>query len=689
MKRMMLLLALGVSWAALADGLVEAVDPLIGAVTYPEHRINNAHGFGKTFPGAASPFGMVQLSPDTITGGDNGPGYSYSHKTIEGFSFTHLSGIGWYGEFGNLQVMPSERISAFSHDRETAKAGYYSVFLDDCGVKAELTANGDVGVIRFTYPENPAAELKVDLARRIGELRRAKLFSSQELTFASDREFTGSIRCDHRDGGWGHGDGQVDYTLYFRAHSSKPLTDRRVTGGGAGRAALPTWTGSNLVFHSTFPTKADERVELEVRISFDAVPAPFAPQGFESVRRDARAAWDEAFSRLSVEGGTPRQRTIFATALYHAMIDPRAIGRGDGWTRRTVFSGWDVFRSEFPLLTLIRPDVVSDTINSMSDVMARGDRDTLPVWDIFGCKSGCMIGNPLIPVIADAYEKGIRTFDAEKVWGQCVETSRKRGNADCGWTPGSLSETLEYCYDDWCMGRFAELLGKSAEAAHYYGRARWYTNCWDRSVGWMRARNADGSWLSPWKGRERHGQGCVESNPWQQGWFVPHDIEGLAALMGGKAAFTAQLEEFFGKVPRDFGWNDAYNHPNEPCHTLPFLFAFSDRPQRATEWTQAICERAYGDDPYGLCGNEDVGQMSAWYVLAAIGMSPVCPGDGRWILTEPLFDRVTIRLDPRYFRGGRFEIIRNGGEGVRLNGVRLGRPWVTSAEVNAGGKLEF
>ena len=659
--------------------LVDSVNPLIGAVTYPDRAINNVHGFGKTFPGAASPFGTVQLSPDTITGGDNGPGYSYSHGTIEGFSFTHLSGIGWYGEFGNLQVMPSERISAFSHDRELARAGYYSVVLDDCRVKAELTAAEDAGVIRFTYPASAASELKIDLARRIGERWRAKRFSSQDIRFESDRSFTGTIRCDHRDGGWGRGDGLVDYTLHFRAYCSKPLANRTVTGGN-----------TNLVLHAKFPTVADEKVELEVRVSFESIPPPFAPRGFDAVRAASRTAWEKAFACLDVEGGTARQRTIFATALYHAFLDPRAVGRGDGWTRRTVFSGWDVFRSEFPLLTLLRPDVVSDTINSLSDVMRRGDRDTLPVWDIFGCKSSCMIGDPLIPVIADAYEKGIRTFDAELVWRQCVETSAKRGNAACGWTPGSLSQTLEYCYDDWCMGRFAEMLGKTDEAARYYGRAKWYTNCWDRSVGWMRSRQADGTWLEPWGGREKHGQGCVESNPWQQGWFVPHDVEGLAALMGGMAAFTRELETFFARVPPDFGWNDAYNHPNEPCHTLPFLFAFSDKPELASRWTRRICDRAYGDGPYGLCGNEDVGQMSAWYVLAAIGLSPVCPGDGRWMVTEPIFDRVTVRLDPRYYPGGRFEIRKRPGLSCsQLNGRALDRPWVTTAEVSAGGRLWY
>lgn len=444
--------------------------------------------------------------------------------------------------------------------------------------------------------------------------------------------FRGSIVCDHRDGGWGRGAGLVDYTVYFHGVSSKPFSAVEKRGGE-----------TNLVVEARLPAAAGEPVTLKVAISFDAIPPrPSAPD-FDAAREEARRLWREAFSAIEVWGGTERERTVFATALYHAFLDPRAIGAGDGYVRRTVFSGWDVFRSEMPLLCLVRPDVVRDTILSMMDVVRRGDRDTLPVWDIFGCKSGCMVGNPAIPVMAMAVQSGITNFDVRAMYELAKETSAKRGNAPCGFTPGSLSETLEYCYDDWCMAKLAERYGTPEEVRRFEERAKWYANCWDGSVGWFRSRNADGSWLEPWKGRERHGQGCVESNPWQQGWFVPHDPDGLAALMGGRGACLAELERFFAATPPDFRWNDAYNHANEPVHHVPALFAAYGRTDLAEKWTRTICENAYGTGPCGLCGNDDVGQMSAWYVLAAIGRLPLDPAAGVWIRTKPLFDEVKLK----------------------------------------------
>ena len=619
-----------------AVDLVSFVDPIIGAVTYPNEKIGNIHGFGKTFPGAATPFGTVQLSPDTVTGGDNGSGYSYSHDTIEGFSFLHMSGVGWYGEFGNLQVMVGGKgPSRFSHSNEVARAGYYRVRLDDVRTTVEATAKPDEGLLRFTFEEEGEQTVTIDLARRIGELSRAKPHGRQTFEMVGSDEFLGRIVCDHRDGGWGRGDGLVDYTVHFHGIVSKPFSSVERSGGK-----------HDLVIRAKLPVSAGERVTMKVAISFESMPPCPRSEDFDNARADARRLWQDAFDCIRVEGGTDRERTIFATALYHAFLDPRAIGRGDGYVRRTVFSGWDVFRSEFPLLCLVRPDIVRDTILSMMDVVRRGDRKTLPVWDIFGCKSGCMIGNPIIPVMAMAVEAGITNFDTKAMYELAKETSASRGNETCGYTPGSLSETLEYCYDDWCMLKLAERYGTAADVRHFANRARWYTNCWDRAVGWFRSRTADGGWIEPWGGKERHGQGCVESNPYQQGWFVPHDPEGLAALMGGRMSCIAELESFFDKTPEDFSWNDYYNHANEPVHHVPALFAALGRPDLTEKWVARIRERAYGTGPYGLCGNEDVGQMSAWYVLAAIGRIPLDPASGKWYRVKPVFRSVEVRPHP-------------------------------------------
>lgn len=683
------ILSLAASAASVSSGqdLVDAVDPMIGAITLTGY---GGHGLGKTFPGACTPFGMVQISPDTITGGDNGPGYSYHHKTIEGFSMTHMSGIGWYGDLGNFLVLPcngprllerEKAASPFSHETESARAGFYSVRLERYGIDVELRAFPDQhGRYVFTYPADRASRIQIDLARRIGETHRWKRFSRQTLAVEGDHAVSGEIRCDHRDGGWGRGAGLVDYTLYYYARFSKPITVNGIEGAP-----------SNTVFWTEFPTKQGERVTLDVWISYESVEKAkrlAAAWREEDARRDS---WREAFERVRVKGGTPRQRKIFATAFYHTQIDPRKIDLPG--QSRTVFSGWDVFRSEMPLLTILYPEVVADTINAMAGVMESGKRDTLPVWDLFGCRSGCMIGNPLIPVIAAAQETGIEGVDYAKMLDLAVKTSERRGNAACGYSPGSLSETLEYCYDDWCVAKIAGRLGRREIAARFAARAGWYTNCWDASVGNMRSRaRTGGGWLQPWRGATAHGQGCVESNPLQQGWFVPHDPQGLISLMGGKDAFVRRLESFFTKAPEDFLWGDYYNHPNEPSHHIVFLFAEAGRADLTQRWTRRILQRAYGDGVKGLCGNDDVGQMSAWYVLAALGFNPMCPGSGKWTISAPIFPETVLKV-----RGHDLRIVAHGAENpandivrrVRVDGRTIDRPWLTTAELLGSSVIEM
>lgn len=699
--------------------LVDSVDPMIGAVTYPDkdQQGRNAgdgaiHGCGKTFPGATTPFGQVQLSPDTVTGGDHGSGYSYPMKTIEGFSMLHMSGIGWYGEFGNFQVMPmagetvadrEKAASPFSHSDETAKAGYYRVRLDRHGIDAELTASRTCGFLRFAYPTNETAKVKIDLGRRIGQKSRWLEHSEQKIDVRGTAgTIEGFMKCPDSDGGWGRGAGKVNYTVYFHGQFSEPISSTAFYEKNDLRPGGHSALGTNLVFVAEFG-RLTRPLTMKVGISFTSsedARSNFEREaknvGFDSARLAARRNWEQAMDVIRVTGGTERERTIFATALYHAMLDPREIGQGDGFTRRTVFSGWDVFRSEMPLLTLVRPEVVSDTISSMMETVTSGKRKTLPRWDIFGCQSGCMIGEPIIPVMADAYEKGIRDFNVGLALKLADEVlARESQVRRHGVHPRGLSETLEYAYDEWCYGRLAELSGHPEEAQRGYVHAMSYTNCWSEEVGWMRSRNANKSWYD-WKGREVHGQGCIESNPWQQGWFVPHDVEGLVKLMGGCERFTAELEKFFDATPDGFGWCDSYNHPNEPCHTLPFLFAHSTKPELTSKWTRKICEKAYDVGPYGLCGNDDVGQMSAWYVLAAIGIHPICPGDGRWILTAPLFTETTIRLDPKYYTGGTFTIRAPKADkshwriaSAKLNGKVLDRPWILSSEITPGGVLDL
>ncbi len=701
--------------------LVDSVDPIIGAITDGEDRTYGGHGLGKTFPGAATPFGMVQLSPDTVTGGDNGPGYSYSHKTIEGFSFTHMSGIGWYGDLGNIQFMPTvgprildreKAVSPFSHDSETARPGRYAVRLDRYGITAELAAAPHSGIMRFTYPEGMTRRVQVDLGRRIGQNGRWLVHSRQNMRTLDDRTVIGTIRCDSRDGGFGHGKGQVNYRLSFKAVFSEPFA---AFGAWERTEALPScmeYSGTNAGFYAEF---APGKRPLEVRVGISFTDEEGASRNlaaeipdsasFDDVVKRAHGLWKDAFAAVNVEGGSVSERIVFATALYHAFLDPRTISDVDGrrrradgsiaeaqnFTLRTIFSGWDVFRSEFPLLGIIRPDIVRDTICSMSDVVSCGARDTLPVWDLFGCRSNCMLGNPILPVMAEAYASGISGWNEKVLWEQAEVTSAKRGNAPYGWSPGSLSETLEYAFDDACMAKIAAHMGHADRVRHYSERAKWYRNVWSEEVGWMRSRMADGSWM-PWKGKERHGQGTVECNPYQQCWFVPHDVYGLMELMGGEERFAKELETFFDKAPDDFLWGDYYNHPNEPCHHIAFLFPYCGKPWLTQKWTRRICERAYGTGPKGLCGNEDVGQMSAWYVLSALGLHPVAPGSGVWILTSPIFAKASVRLAS----GRTFTVVAKGNspenvyiQDATLNGRPLDRAWITTEEILSGATLSF
>ncbi len=728
---------------------IDYINPVIGTVTYGEQS-KDIHGFGKTFPGAATPFGMVQLSPDTKTGGDCAPGYSWLHSTIEGFSFVHLSGTGWYGEFGNFLVMPtigklhtnkgdknnpgSGYRSRFSHQTEEVKAGYYSVMLQDYNIKTELTAAPRAGILRFTFPENKQSRIQIDLARRIGGTS-----TEQFVEVENESTIKGWMKCPTEGGGWGNGVGKVSYTLYFYCQISKPLQKFGIWSAkipdGLVRKNLevqqaeyqkivseakiyPVSTemqGKHLGFYTEFSTKKDEKVLLKTGISFVSVEnakenleKDIPGWDFEQVFRSNQLMWNRAISKIKVEGGTEKEKEIFYTALYHAMIDPRIysdsndqysaadgkIHATEGFVHRTIFSGWDVFRSLFPLFTIIRPDVVNDEINSMLQLAEFSGRRYLPRWEIANSYSGGMIGNPAVSVVVDAYEKGIRDYDIKKAFDYCLKTVKRSCNNSSGFSPGSLSKTLEYAYSDWCMGRFAESLGKDSIAEVYYLKSKSYKSIWSDEVKWFRAKKDDGLWLE-WEGKTVHGQGCVESNPYQQGWFVPHDVGGMIELMG-EELFKENLIAFFENTPEDFLWNDYYNHANEPVHHVPFLFNEIGMPHLTQKWTRVICKKAYGNDAFGICGNEDEGQMSAWYILASIGIHPLNPGDNKYQVTSPVFSKITISLDSEYYTGKTFTIIAENNssesiyiQSIKLNGHALNRSWITHEEIVAGGVLEL
>ncbi len=700
---------------------VDAVDPFMGT----GHDMMGRSGRGgMSHPGARVPFGLTQVVADAPW--RDSVDYMFPDTTTEGFACTRLNGVGFYGDFGNFLVRPTvdlrdtfldKAVSRFSRSRERAEPGYYATFLQRFKVFAEMTATARGAMMRFTYPDTDKADICIDLARRIALKSAWSRHGRQSARVVGRNRLEGEMFYSMLDGGWGKGRGKSQYRMFFVCELSQPLNDVLFYDGDRPQPGATEYAGSNVVFTARFRAKSAEPVLLKVAFSYTdlegarrnfAADFPGTGFDFEGTRRRAMDAWRDALDVVTVKGGTPRDRAVFESCLFFAMQDPRIVADVDGRYRagdkvyqssdfayRTVFSGWDVFRSEMPLLALIRPKDVSDTVNSLMATMDANNRKWLPVWDIFGCDSACMLGNPAIPTILDAYAEGIRTFDAERALAASRSTMAVRGNGTLGYTHASMSHTLEYAYDDWCVGRLAEHLGKMEVAREHYAKSLAYTNCWSKEVDWMRSRMKDGGWM-PWKGLTEWWQGTAECNPYQQGWFVPHDPDGLIKLMGGKKRFAERLDEFMSLTPSRFEENLYYFHSNEPVHLVPFMFHFADRPDLTQKWTRRICADFYDIGSRGLCGPEDEGQMTAWYVLASIGLHPACPGAGVWMITSPVFDEVVIKLDPAYFKGGTFTIRarNNSPENVyvqraALNGKPLDRAWLRYDEVTSGGVLEL
>lgn len=728
------------------------VNPFIGATTNTE-AAGSYHGLGKTFPGATAPFGMVQVSPNTITGGDNGSGYSDEHTSIEGFAFTQMSGIGWYGDLGNFLVMPTigplktfagtlenpdgGYRSRYDKQSEHASAGYYSVQLTDYGIRAEATALPHSGMLRFTFPESNEAHIQVDLARRVGGTS-----VRQFIEVVGDNKIRGWMKCTPEGGGWGNGDGKAAYTVYFCAEFSRPFKTHGIWSAnipdGYGRKreniesesyrdwirqsdiipSVTTYEGKHLGFYADFDTRKDEQILLKSGISFTSLKnaeenlyAEMKGWDFDETHETCAQLWDKELAKVTVTGGTEDEKTVFYTALYHTLIDPRICSDVNGeylgadnqihktskFNKRTIFSGWDVFRSQMPLQTLINPVMVNDLINSLVEIAEQSGNEYLERWEILNAFSGCMLGNPAISILCDAYAKGIRGYDIEKAYRYALNTSRMFKNNDQGYSPGNtgISLTLEYAYTDWCMARLAEALGKTEDRDYFDKRSRSYATVFDAEFGWFRPRDEEGNFMPlPEAGRLEEWYGCMECNAYQQGWFVPHDVQGLIQLLGGREKALAELQDMFEKTPEDYLWNAYYNHANEPVHHVPFLFNHLNTPWLTQKWTRDICRNAYHNSVKGLVGNEDVGQMSAWYVLAAAGIHPVCPGDLRYEITSPVFEKVEICLAPMIASGKSFiiEAIGNSPENVyiqsaTLNGKPYDKCYLMQDDIARGGRL--
>jgi predicted alpha-1,2-mannosidase len=684
------------------------VDPFIGT-----------GGHGHTFPGATVPFGMVQLSPDTrLTGWDGCSGYHHDDEWIYGFSHTHLSGTGC-SDYGDILLMPGVGDVAwnngadgkpgyrqhFSHANETASAGAYSVLLDS-GVKCEMTATTRVGIHRYTFPAGTGrASVLIDLDHRDQVLETS-------IEVVGDRE----VRGYRRSRAWAQ-----DQRVYFVARFSKPF----------GTATV--WRHGDLVRRFEGPADdarklsllfgSSESEPLVVKVGISAVDCDGAARNldaempgfeFDAARSAALSNWRSQLGKIEVHGGADAQLRTFYTALYHCCIAPNVFGDVDGryrgrdgkvhqengWTQYTVFSLWDTFRALHPLMTILEPDRTRDWISTFIAQYREGG--ALPVWELAGNETDCMIGYHAVPVIADAYIKGIRGYDANAALDAMVASANRdvRGleaYREMGFVPAdqegeSVSKTLEYAYDDWCIAEMAREMGKHDVARAFDERAQFWKNMFDPASGFFRPRR-NNTWIEPFDPAEVNNH-LTEANSWQYSLFVPHDVDGLAALLGGRAKLAARLDALFSAQSATKGRDQAditgmigqYAHGNEPSHHMAWLYDFTDCPSQSQERVRQILDTLYSDRPDGLCGNEDCGQMSAWYVFSAMGLYPVCPGRPEYDVGTPLFDDVTIRAGDRAFR------IQAHGTGPYVRSATLERrevraPLIAHSEIVGGGTL--
>jgi len=699
---------------AKAQDYIQMVDPFIGT-----------GGHGHTYPGATVPFGMVQLSPDTRgENWDGSSGYHYSDRTIMGFSHTHLSGTG-SPEFCDILFMPTigevqwragdERDSksgyrsAFRHENETASPGYYRVLLDDDHILAELTATTRTGFHRYTFPKSNRANVIIDLKHR------DKVVESG-IQIIGNSEIAGFRRST----GWA-----ADQYVYFFARFSKPFKAFGIAVNDTLADGVRRAEGRNIKAFVRWNTEANEKILVKVGISavdIDGAKKNLEAENkgwdFDGVRKKAEKAWNDYLAKIDVRGGSEKERRIFYTALYHTALAPtifmdvdgryrgvdHKVHRAKGFTNYTIFSLWDVFRAQMPLLTILEPLRMHDFILTFLDMYRQAGR--LPRWEIAGNLSGVMIGNHALPVILDAWNKGIRDFDVNLAFEgmkQAMENIDYYNNlgyipADIEGRGGSVSMVVEYAYNDWCVAEMAKNLGRRDDWRLYQQRAQFYRNVFDSTTGFMRPRNFDHTWVAPFDPAENSGH-YVEGNSFQYSAFVPHDVRGLIDLIGGDRKFVAWLDTLFThQSPWDKNVVDAsgligqYAHGNEPSHQIAYMYTYAGAPFKTQRMVRRILAELYDDQPDGLSGNEDCGQMSAWYVLSALGFYPVCPGESVYAIGSPIFDRATIHLENGKTFVIRAENVSPQNQYIRsaaLNGEPWTKPWFRHQQILDGGKFIF
>ena len=680
---------------------VDYVNPFIGT------------GFhGHTYPGATTPFGMVQLSPDTRAGNwDACAGYHYSDTTIDGFSHTHLSGTGC-ADLADILFHPTTREIVihdgecvlqpyfFSHDDERASCGYYAVTLPDVNIGVELTAAPRTGVHRYTFAGKGPRRVIVDLLHTITEEK----IDLCELRRTAPGELAGMRRTQ----GW-----VPDQYVFFAARFSEPFADVQLLGD---KQAVLTFVPDvrTLTIAVGLSSVSVENARMN---SLAEVPE----LDFDAVHARAVGQWRKALGDIVVEGGSRDEMINFYTAQYHTKLTPNLMSDVNGEYRRhdqtvarmpegesyySTFSLWDTFRAWNPLQTMVDTALVNDMIRSMLDMY--DSTGELPIWPLASGETGTMIGYHAVSVIADAYLKGIRGYDADKALEAMIRSSNinKKGSdyyTAQGYIPSnikreSVSCTLEYAYDDWAIARMAQAMGRDDVFGEYARRALNYVNVFDGSTCFFRGRQSDGNWSAPFE-EFATGRDYTEATPWHYRFFVPHDVNGLIQLFGSREAFIREMDRLFTLESDEMqldvsdvtGLMGQYAHGNEPSHHMAYLYNYVGQPWKTQELTRRLLHEMYAPTPEGIIGNEDCGQMSAWYVFSSLGFYPVCPGSNEFALTAPQFPKAVVRLA----NGRTLTVTADNPRrsvyiaSVTLDGKPIDRNYITYDELMQGGELHF
>lgn len=683
---------------------------------------------GNNYPGATSPFGMIQLSPDTSEAPNWGDasGYDYNRNTIFGFSHTRLSGTG-ASDLIDITLMPTSSgrtSSAFTHDEEKARPGYYQVMLKDEGINAELTTTQRNGIHRYQYPAGKDAEIILDMDHSADKGSWGRRIINSQIRILNDHAVEGYRIIT----GWAK-----LRKIYFYMEFSSPILTSTLRDGGRVHENTAVINGTNL--HGCFRFGQLNGKPLTCKVALSSVSMENARQNmeqeaphwdFDRYVAAADADWEKQLGKIEVKG-TEVQKEIFYTALYHTMIQPNTMSDGNGeymaadYTTRkvannethyTTFSLWDTFRASHPLYTLLEPERVTDFVKSM--IRQYEYYGYLPIWQLWGQDNYCMIGNHSIPVITDAILKGIPGIDMEKAYEAVYNSSvtshpnspfevwEKYGFMPENIQTQSVSITLEQAFDDWCVAQLAAKLNKDTDYQRFHKRSEYYRNLFHPKTKFFQSKNDKGEWIEPFDPYQYGGNGghpFTEGNAWQYFWYVPHNIQALMELTGGTKAFEQKLDTFFTSTYKSeqmnhnaSGFVGQYAHGNEPSHHVAYLYNFAGQPWKTQKYVSHILNTLYNNTSSGYAGNDDCGQMSAWYVFSAMGFYPVNPADGRYIIGSPLLDECTLKLAGN--KEFRIRTIRKSPEdiyiqSVTLNGKKHKDFFITHQDIMNGGTMVF